>query len=135
LATCLESGLSVPTAVGAAARRIEGEVAEALRRIAGALELGSPADEAWAAATALPELAAFGRAARRSADTGAGLARVARAEAVRLRAGLADTAEAGAERAAVLIAAPLGLCFLPAFLALGIAPVVIGLAGEALARW
>jgi pilus assembly protein TadC len=35
----------------------------------------------------------------------------------------------------VLITGPLGLCFLPAFLTLGIAPVVVGLAGEALARW
>jgi Flp pilus assembly protein TadB len=135
LATCLESGLPVPTAVDAAARRLDGEVAVVLRRIAGALQLGSAADEAWAAAVDVPELATFGRAARRSAETGAALARVARAEATRLRSGLTDAAEARAERAAVLIAAPLGLCFLPAFLALGIAPVVIGLAGEALARW
>jgi hypothetical protein len=35
----------------------------------------------------------------------------------------------------VLITAPLGLCFLPAFLVLGIAPVVIGLADHALSRW
>ena len=28
----------------------------------------------------------------------------------------------------VLITAPVGLCFLPAFLAVGVAPVVIGLA-------
>ncbi len=48
---------------------------------------------------------------------------------------LLDTAQARAQRAAVLITGPLGLCFLPAFLVLGIAPVVIGLAGEALAQW
>ena len=35
---------------------------------------------------------------------------------------------------AALITGPLGLCFLPAFLVLGIAPVVIGLAREALAQ-
>ncbi|MEU7813219.1 type II secretion system F family protein [Pseudonocardia sp. NPDC049154] len=135
LATCLEAGLPVPSAAEAAALRIEGEVGTGLRRAAGLLELGSAPAEAWAAVASVPGLEAFGRAARRSADTGAGLARVARSEAARLRAGLSDAAEAKAERAAVLIAAPLGLCFLPAFLALGIAPVVIGLAGEALARW
>jgi Flp pilus assembly protein TadB len=135
LATCLEAGLPVPTAVEVAAGRTDGRTAVALRRVAGLLELGSPGDEAWAVTTELPELAAFGRAARRSADTGTGLARVARVEALRLREGLADSAEATAERAAVLVAAPLGLCFLPAFFALGIAPVVIGLAGEALSRW
>ncbi len=77
----------------------------------------------------------FGRAARTSAATGAALAQVARAEAVRLRAELVDTAQTRAQRAAVLITAPLGLCFLPAFVVLGIAPVVIGLAGDALAQW
>ena len=36
-------------------------------------------------------------------------------------------ATARAERAGVLIALPLTLCFLPAFLVLGLAPVVISL--------
>ena len=84
---------------------------------------------------AIGTLAAFARAAARSAGTGAALARVARTECARLRAELTDAAQARAQRAAVLITGPLGLCFLPAFLVLGIAPVVIGLAGEALARW
>ena len=44
----------------------------------------------------------------------------------------AHTAAAAAERAGVLIAGPLGLCFLPAFVCLGIAPVVAGLAGQVL---
>jgi pilus assembly protein TadC len=47
----------------------------------------------------------------------------------------AEAAEARAQRAGVLIAAPLGLCFLPAFLVLGVVPVVIGLAGEVLPQW
>jgi hypothetical protein len=52
-----------------------------------------------------------------------------------MRAELVDGAQASAQRAGVLITGPLGLCFLPAFLVLGIAPVVAGLAGEALAQW
>ncbi len=52
-----------------------------------------------------------------------------------MREALTDIAEARAQRAGVLITAPLGLCFLPAFLVLGVAPVVIGLAGEVLPRW
>ena len=43
-----------------------------------------------------------------------------------------DAVEARAERAGVLVTGPLGLCFLPAFLALGIVPVVVGLAGPLL---
>ena len=41
-------------------------------------------------------------------------------------------AAAAAERARVLIAGPFGLCFLPAFVCLGIVPVVAGLAGDVL---
>ena len=41
-------------------------------------------------------------------------------------------ADAVAERASVLVAGPLGLCYLPAFLCLGVIPVVAGLAGDVL---
>ncbi|MDN5918234.1 MAG: type II secretion system F family protein [Pseudonocardia sp.] len=135
LAVCLRVGLAVPVAVEAAAQRLPGPAGAALRRTSGLLALGAGAEQAWEATAPLPELAAIGRAASRSAATGAALRRTAEAEAARLRAELADLAEAKAQRAAVRITVPLGLCFLPAFLVLGIAPVVIGLAGEAFARW
>lgn len=135
LAVCLRVGLAVPDAVEAAAARLPGPAGAALRRTSGLLALGAGPEQAWNATAALPELAAFGRAASRSAATGAALGRTAEAEAARLRAALADLAEARAQRAAVRITAPLGLCFLPAFLVLGIAPVVLGLAAEAFARW
>jgi hypothetical protein len=133
LAVCLEAGLPVALAVTAAAEPLRGVVGARLRRTAGLLELGADASAAWLAAEQLPALATF--AAGRSAGTGSALAQVARAEAERIRAGLLDTAQAKAQRAAVLITAPLGVCFLPAFMVLGIAPVVVGLAGEVLANW
>jgi hypothetical protein len=135
LAVCLEAGLPVALAVTAAAEPLRGAVGARLRRTAGLLELGADAAAAWLAAEQLPALATFARAAGRSAGTGSALAQVARAEAERIRAGLLDTAQAKAQRAAVLITAPLGVCFLPAFMVLGIAPVVVGLAGEVLANW
>jgi pilus assembly protein TadC len=140
LAVCLEIGLPVAAAVSAAADPLAGRAGAELRRVAGLLELGADPAEAWRAAHdgSTPNgspLAAFARAAARSAGTGAALARTARAEGARIRVALVDTAEARAQRAGVLITAPLGLCFLPAFLVLGIAPVVIGLAGQVLARW
>jgi len=121
--------------VSAAARPLTGGTGNLLRRVAGLLELGADPAAAWHSAAHRPALATFARAAGRSAGTGAALAQVARAEAARIRADYLDAAEARAQRAAVLITGPLGLCFLPAFLVLGIAPVVIGLAGDALARW
>jgi pilus assembly protein TadC len=135
LAVCLEAGLPVAVAVAAAAEPLRGSTGAVLRRVAGLLELGADPAEAWQAATDDPAAASFARAAARSAATGAALARTARAESARVRGALTDTAEARAQRAGVLIAAPLGLCFLPAFLLLGIAPVVIGLAGEVIPQW
>lgn len=135
LAVCLEVGLPVAVAVAAAAEPLDGPAGEELRRVAGLLELGADPVQAWDVARSAPPLAAFARAAGRSAATGAALARAARTEATRLRAALVDGAEARAQRAGVLITAPLGLCFLPAFLVLGIAPVVIGLAADALRSW
>ena len=134
LAVCLESGMPVAAAVTATTAGLAGPSGRALRRVAGLLELGADAADAWSAAADRPALAPFARAACRSAGTGAALAQVARTEGDRLHAELTDTARARAERAGVLITGPLGLCFLPAFLVLGIAPVVIGLASQALAR-
>jgi pilus assembly protein TadC len=135
LAACLEVGLPVAAAVAAAAEPLDGDAGVELRRVAGLLELGADPAPAWHTARNSPALAAFARAAGRSGGTGAALAHTARAEGTRLRGVLTDAADARAQRAAVLITAPLGLCFLPAFIVLGIAPVVVGLAGEALSGW
>jgi hypothetical protein len=135
VAVGLRAGLPVAVAVSAAAGPLGGAAGAALRRVGGLLELGADAAHAWRTVERDPALCAFARAAGRSAATGAALAEVARAEADRLRSALVDSAQERAQRAAVLITGPLGLCFLPAFLALGIAPVVVGLAGEALAQW
>jgi pilus assembly protein TadC len=72
------------------------------------------------------------RLARRSATSGAALADGVAELADQSRHEAADAARAAAERASVLIAGPLGLCYLPAFLCLGIIPVVAGLAGDVL---
>jgi len=135
LAACLEVGLPVAAAVSAAAQPLDGRAGAELRRVAGLLELGADPAQAWLAAQESPSLAAFGRAASRSAATGAALARAARVEAARLRAALTDNAEARAQRAGVLVTAPLGLCFLPAFVVLGIVPVVVGLARQTMTWW
>lgn len=72
------------------------------------------------------------RLARRSAASGAALADGIVELAVQVRHDAAQAAAAAAERAGVLIAGPLGLCFLPAFLCVGIVPLVVGLAGDVL---
>jgi pilus assembly protein TadC len=70
--------------------------------------------------------------ARRSSRSGAAFAGAVAELAAQRRLALEDRAVAAAERAGVLISGPLGLCFLPAFLCLGIVPVVVGLASRVL---
>jgi hypothetical protein len=53
-----------------------------------------------------------------------------RALAADERAAARSHIEADVRRAGVWILAPLGLCFLPAFLCLGVVPLVLGVAGE-----
>ena len=42
----------------------------------------------------------------------------------------ADAVEAAVRRAGVWVLAPLGVCFLPAFLCLGVVPMVLGIAAD-----
>jgi pilus assembly protein TadC len=134
LASCLRAGLSLDRAVRAVAVSLPGPMAAALTEVADLLALGADPAAAWAPALDEPATARLARAARRSARSGAAVADVATTVAADVRAEAAEAVSARAERAGVLVAGPLGLCFLPAFLALGIAPVVIGLAAPLLER-
>lgn len=135
LAVCLTAGMAVATAATATALSAPPRLARVLRRAADLLALGADSAVAWSAPT---ECSADGpvdgllRLARRSSSSGAALAEGVAELAVRSRHDAASAAAATAERAGVLIAGPLGLCFLPAFVCLGIVPVVAGLAGKVL---
>jgi Flp pilus assembly protein TadB len=134
LAACLRSGLPVPLAVRAVADYLPAPNSVELRTVADRLALGADPVHAWEVPETSP-VHKLARAARRSAHSGAALASVATRAAEELRAGAADLAAAKGQRAGVLITGPLGLCFLPAFLALGVVPVVIGLASGLAVTW
>ena len=135
LAAALSVGVDPHRALRAVASAVAGPLGHELAAVARALGLGTPPALAWAPLarpTQPAGLAAAARCAIRSADSGAPLAdllaRLADAERDTAR----RTAEAAARRAGVLAVAPLGLCFLPAFVVLGVVPVVAGLVGTAL---
>lgn len=130
LAVCLSAGLTVPAAATATAAFAPPEMGAMLRRAADLLSLGADPDTAWKVGDGDEGCAALARLARRSASSGAALAAGTADLAEQERQNTAHRATAAAERAGVLIAGPLGLCFLPAFVCLGIVPVVAGLAGE-----
>lgn len=130
LAACLRAGLPVADALRAVAGGLPDEAAGALQRTSDLIALGAAVEDAWQPAVDCPDTAALAGAARRSARSGTALAGAAAELAQRMRAELTDAAEARAQRAGVLITGPLGLCFLPGFLCLGVVPVVLGLAGQ-----
>lgn len=130
LAACLRAGLPVPTAITAVADGLPPNVAKALRSSADLLGLGADPDKAWLPAANCPDTAALARGARRTAQSGTALADLVTDLAATIRTNAADQAEATAQRAGVLITMPLGLCFLPAFVCLGIAPIIAGLARQ-----
>lgn len=130
-AVCLTSGMTVPAAAAATAPSAPPQLAALLRRASDLLALGAEPDAAWEVRASEDDCcAALSRLARRSAHSGSALAGGAAELAEQSRQEAGHAAAAAAERAGVLIAGPLGLCFLPAFVCLGVVPVVASLAGE-----
>lgn len=136
LAACLRAGLPTDTAVRAVVPTCSARLATPLQHAADLLAMGADPATAWAPAApgvaVAPEFEALARLARRSARSGASLAAAVSELAEEHRARVEEAATARAERAGVLIGGPLGLCFLPAFVCLGIVPVIVGLAGRVL---
>jgi pilus assembly protein TadC len=127
--------MPVPVAVPAVAEKLDIPAGPALRRTAELLVLGADPAQAWQPALECTSTARLARAARRSGRSGTALADSLTRLAAEVRAGAREQSEARAQRAGVLIAAPLGLCFLPAFLAIGVVPVLIGLAAGLMGQW
>ncbi|OBB15396.1 pilus assembly protein TadC [Mycobacteriaceae bacterium 1482268.1] len=133
-AACLMSGMAVSSAASAAAASAPHRLGAILDRAAGMLALGADPAAAWSSSE--EPLGDHGEAllrlARRSAASGAALAQGVTELADQTRHAAASAADARVQRASVLIAGPLGLCYLPAFVSLGIVPIVAGLAGDVL---
>lgn len=128
LAACISAGAGPREAAEAVGESLGGPVGERLARAAAELRLGGEPARAWGWFGRIPGAAALARCLERADSTGAPAAEPVARLAERFRADRARTAAARGRRAQVLITAPVGLCFLPAFLAVGVAPVVIGLA-------
>lgn len=132
LAVALRAGQPTGQALTLAADVADGPSAAALARVGRLLQLGADPPQAWAAIGDDAELAQVAAAGVRSASSGVRAAAEFERVAAALRAQRATAAQGRAARAGVLVAAPLGLCFLPAFVCLGIVPTVIGIAGAVL---
>lgn len=131
LAASLRAGATVERSVGVVATAMGGPLSKDLRRVRDGLRLGLHPRDAWSAVQ-LPEASRLVDAAVRGVDSGAAIARAFSRVADDLRDARLAAVEATASRVGVLIVLPLGLCFLPAFVFAGIAPVIVAVLGDAL---
>ncbi|MFF3695414.1 type II secretion system F family protein [Streptomyces sp. NPDC002221] len=134
LAACLAAGAGPGEAAEAVGASLAGPVGTRLGQVSAELRMGGEPAAAWGRLGAIPGASELARCLERAASSGAPAAAPVARVAERCRAERTRRAAARARRAGVLITGPLGLCFLPAFLAAGVAPVVIGLAGGLLRR-
>ncbi|MEU6516660.1 type II secretion system F family protein [Streptomyces sp. NPDC046978] len=129
LAACIAAGATPVAAAQAVGEALEGPVGERLARGAAEMRLGADPADAWRLLASLPGAGPLARLLERAGDSGAPAAAPVGRLAAQARAEWGRTATARARRAGVMVTAPVGLCFLPAFIAVGVLPVVIGLAG------
>jgi len=127
-AAALRSGLPVATALDLARPAAGHALADALGRTAGLLRLGATPAQAWSLLPDGETYVAIALFAKRSGQSGTKLAEAFERGAARLLDEHRAAALARAQRVSVLAVGPLGACFLPAFVCLGIIPVVVAVA-------
>ncbi len=127
LSAALAGGVAPGNALAVVAAAFPGPASEPLVAIAARLRLGADPVEVWGSLAGTDGLAPLGRTLARAHSTGtpvaAAVARLADDLARAARADVEDRARAVGVKAAV----PLGLCLLPAFLLIGVVPLVGGL--------
>ncbi|WP_372592915.1 type II secretion system F family protein [Actinotalea sp.] len=128
VAAAVASGASVPRTLAAVGAAAGGERGAVLAEIGAELGWGASWAESWAGRD--PVLDPVGRALRASWEDGASPVAGARAAARALRRAQQAQALAAAERLGVRLLLPLALCHLPAFVLLGIAPVLVSFVGS-----
>ncbi|HEY5456452.1 MAG TPA: type II secretion system F family protein [Acidothermaceae bacterium] len=128
LAACLAAGAALAPALAAVGEAFDGEVGDMLSAVARLSVLGAPVEAAWANCLSDPRWAPIARAVIRAHHSGAALTDVLVHLADDRRRTLRTDAQAAAERAGIAIVLPLGACFLPAFVLVGVVPVVAGFA-------
>lgn len=132
MAAALRAGAPVSAAVAGVGEVLEGPLSARLVQIGRELRAGVSPTQAWQRLADLAPARRLINAARRSAQSGAALSGALVRCADDLRSDAAHERQAQAQRAAVLLVLPLGLCFLPAFVLGGLVPVVLAVLGEVL---
>ncbi|MFC4010904.1 type II secretion system F family protein [Nonomuraea purpurea] len=128
MTACLLAGRPVSAATEIAANAVGGPLGDRLTWVSSQLRLGADPDPTWSHLAKDPATAQLSRAMSRAAQSGAPVADVLTRLADDAREKARAASVASARSVGIKAVAPLGLCFLPAFVLLGIIPVVAGLA-------
>ena len=126
LASCLDAGAAPESALVAVSRALGGPVGEEFLAIHHRLDIGVDPTQVWRSVASHPQLAPLGRAVGRAHETGAPVGRAVHRLATELRDRARAEVETRARSIEVKATAPLGLCLLPAFVVLGVVPMVVG---------
>lgn len=128
LAATSASGATVARSVAAIHAAVGDPAARYLSKVEAALSLGADPAEAFRPLLDDASLAPIAQAVSRSMRTGAPLSGVLARIADDLRRAHSRDVEIAARSAGVRAVAPLAVCFLPAFMLLGVVPVIASLA-------
>ena len=127
LVAAFGSGAAPAPALGLVAEALDGPVGEELTGLRHRLRLGADPGAVWRDLATHPQLGPLGRALGRAHETGSSVTTAGQRLADELRQRSHAEVEARARSVSTRAAAPLGACFLPAFVLLGIVPLVAGL--------
>lgn len=105
---------------------VGGPLDQELQSISARLDLGADPVEVWKDMTEHPDLAVLGRSFARAHQSGASMTTVLDHCAQDLRRQRRAALQQRARSVGVRTAAPLGACFLPAFILVGIVPTIVG---------
>lgn len=131
LAATLASGATMQSSLSAATNAmLESPIKTRLAPVLAAIELGADPRDAWSTLIDEPVLGQLAMSVMRSYDTGAGLEPVLVGIASEMRRDHRSRVEVAARTAGVKAVIPLAVCFLPAFFALGVVPIVASLAAS-----
>lgn len=125
MAACLAVGTPPRAACAAVAAAFDGPVAEDLQPVLRAVELGTPDGEAWATLAGHPQLGPAAVDLARSVESGTQMVEALRTHARVAREHRRSALQQVARGVGVRSVLPLMLCFIPAFLLLGVVPTVV----------
>ena len=128
LAVCLAAGIPIGAAIAAVGGAVAGPLGAELDEVAALYRLGAAPRQAWSGVP--PGLGPLARVLVRAGESGSSVVPSLQRLAGDLRTTQRGAVEASVRRAGVWVLAPLGVCFLPAFLCLGVVPMVLGIAAD-----